>query len=211
MSLATPTRPVQPVDAPPDAPTPPPEPRIQPGDIILYPAQPSDWTDALIASATSNGNPDACYVHCGVVEQVEVSPGDGALQITTIEALTRGVSRVTFPLYADVTPERVPTFARIAGDMEPLRIAHGLAWLSRQVGARYGWADIAADALKALLPHTLGARTPFLIAPSAFDCSDLCTRYLLTAGYEWLPDEAIAAPERQSPNDLARLLNVLKG
>lgn len=203
MSIATPTRPV---DAPPAAPTPAPEPRIQPGDVILYPAQPGSWSDLLISEAT--GGP---FVHCGVVERVEVSPGDGALLITTIEALTRGVSRVTFPLYPDVTPARVPTFARIAGGMEPLRIAHGLGYLGRQVGrTRYNWAAIAADALKALLPRTLGSRTPFLIMPSALDCSQLCTEYLLTAGYEWLPDEAIASPERVSPNDVARLLGVIK-
>jgi hypothetical protein len=40
------------------------------------------------------------FAHCGVVERVEVSPGDGAIQLTTIEALSRsGVTRTGVPLY----------------------------------------------------------------------------------------------------------------
>jgi len=195
-----------PLTAPPADATDAPEPRVQPGDIILYPAQPGDFFDTLIVTVT-NGP----YSHCGVVERVEVSPGDGALQITTIEALSRGVQRVTFPFYPDTAASsRIPTYARIAQEMEPLRIAHGLAWLSRMVGDAYGWLDIAADVLAALLPRRLGSRTPFLVAPSAFDCSDLVTRFLLVAGYEWLPDETIAAPSRMSPNDIARIVGVLQ-
>ena len=190
------------------------EPRVQPGDIILYPAQPGSWIDRLIVDATAQGNPDAVYSHCGIVERVDVSPGDGAVQITTIEALSGGISRVTFPYLPDVPDtagvSRAHVYAHIAQDMEPLRIAHALTWLGRTVGAGYSWLDIAADAVQALLPPTLGSRTPFLIAPSRFDCSDLATRFLLIAGYEWLPDEAIAAPSRMSPNDVARMTGVLE-
>lgn len=192
--------------APPATPTAAPEPRIQPGDVILYPAQPGDAIDTLICEATHGP-----FSHTGVVERVEVSPGDGALRITTIEALSRGVTRVTFPLYpSDIGTARIPTYVRIAQHMEPLRIAHGLGWTGRQVGKRYGWLDIAADVVKAALPRRLGSRTPFLVSPSSFDCSALVAKYLLAAGYEWLPDEAIAAPERVSPNDIARMLGVIK-
>jgi hypothetical protein len=156
------------------------------------------------------------FAHCGVVERVEVSPGDGAIQLTTIEALSRsGVTRQTFPLLltalqAEGASPRALTFAHCAAQMEPHRVAYALAWAGRQVGAPYGWLDIAADVLKALLPHALGSRTPFLVSPSAFDCSALCVTYLLVAGYEWLPDAAVAAPEQQSPNDIGRLLGILK-
>lgn len=192
--------------------------RPQPGDIILYPAQPGAWADALISAATRGP-----YVHCGVVERVEVSAGDGAVQVTTIEALSGGITRVTFPFTftADLTAaagdavagdatRRHPVYAHIAAHMEPLRIAHGLAWLAQVVGSGYSWLDIIGDALAALLPPALGARTPFLVAPSRYDCSSLAARYLLVAGYEWLSDEMIEAPDRVSPNDIARALNVIK-
>ena len=176
----------------------------EPGDIILYPAQPGSWTDALIARGT--GGP---YVHCGVVETVE-TPSDlpGVVALTTIEALTRGVTRcqVSYTPGGSHRAYRIIPTA-MALDME--RAAWALGWLARQVGARYGWLDIAADGLRALLPRALGSRTPFLVAPSTMDCSELVTRWLLVAGYEWPSDAAIAAPERQSPNDLARMLNVL--
>lgn len=196
-----------------------PEPLPEPGDIILYRAQPgAPWPgnliDAAIVAGTSEGDPRACYVHCGVVERVERAADGGVAQITTIEALSqRGVTRVTFPLYpapdADTTPAPF-MFAHIACELEPLRIAHGLAWLGRMVGARYGWLDIAADVARALLPRRLGSRTPFLVAPSRFDCSDVTCRYLLLAGYEWLPDAAVSAPSWQSPNDIARMLGVIE-
>src|SRR5487761_2359369 len=177
----------------------------QSGDVVLYPAKPGDWTDALIARGT--GGP---YVHCGVVEQVEVSPGDGARQVTTIEALTHGVTRVTYPLYALAGQTRTPTFAPVASHLESARRAWALAWLGRRVGEHYGWSAIAADVLKALIPQRMGSRTPFLVSPSSLDCSQLVTEYLLTAGYQWLPDSAIASPPTVSPNDVARILGVLR-
>jgi hypothetical protein len=171
---------------------------------------PGDRIDALIVAATA-GTSGGDFAHCGVVERVEVSPGDGAIQLTTIEALSRsGVTRQTFPLPPQADAARALTFAHCAAQMEPHRVAYALAWAGRQVGAPYGWLDIAADVLKALLPHALGSRTPFLVSPSALDCSELCARYLLVAGYEWLPDAVVAAPEQVSPNDLGRLLGVLK-
>lgn len=161
---------------------------MQAGDIVFV--RGADWSARLIERAT-NGP----YSHV----QVAIS----AFEV--VEALPEGITRSFVHLPPD--PADV---AAVGGHLQVDRRAHALAWLIQQVGRSYGWADIAADALQALLPPALGSRTPFLIAPSSFDCSDLATRFLLLAGHKWLPDELVMDSSRVSPNSLARALGVLK-
>jgi hypothetical protein len=127
-------------------------------------------------------------------------------QYEVVEALTRhGVARDT--LESEPDPADV---AAVGGGLAVERVAHALTWLLAQVGQDYGWLDILGDAVGVLLPRRVGSRTPLLVAPSRYDCSDLAARFLLLAGYEWLPDEIAMDTSRVSPNALARALGVLK-
>jgi hypothetical protein len=160
------------------------------GDIVFVRPDPRDWAGAVVARLT--GGP---YAHVQIrLNHYEV-----------VEALSRGVVRDALAAEPDAAD-----VAAVGGGLESARLAHALTWLLAQVGAEYSGWDIAADALKALLPRTLGARTPFLVAPRTFDCSQLAAEFLMQAGYEWLPDAITLDPARVSPNDLARALGVLK-
>lgn len=122
-----------------------------------------------------------------------------------IEALPTGITRnrlTTLPDPADMAM----TGARLQVD----RAAHALTFLVAQVNDGYGFLDIAADVLKALLPRWLGSRSPFLVSPRQMDCSHLAAVYLLLAGYKWLPDDLVLDVARCSPNSLARALGVIK-
>lgn len=160
------------------------------GDLIFVRPAPDDWIGELVARAT-----DGPYCHVRIrISAYEV-----------VEALTSGIARTTLASASD--PADV---AASGAHLQVNRTAHALAWLLRCVGRQYGWYSIAADALGFLLPKTLGSRTPFLVAPHRFDCSELAVRYLTYAGYCWLPDEMTDTPETVSPNALARALGVLK-
>lgn len=109
-----------------------------------------------------------------------------------------------------MTPLAPADVAHIGRSLDGVRLAHARAWALDQVGDGYSWSDIAIDALGALLPHAWGSRTPFLVAPSRLDCSDLAVRFAVLAGYTWLPDEMAMYPATSSPNALARALSILK-
>lgn len=176
------------------APTTPPTPlrrETQSGDLIFVRPDASDRAGQLIARAT--GGP---FSHVRVrLNRDEV-----------VEALTpQGIVRTALgdePDPADV--------AHIGATLDRAWFQHARVWLLARVGERYSEWDIAADAVKALLPARLGSRTPFLVSPSRMDCSELGARWLIHAGFEWLPDALVDDPARCSPNDLARALGVLK-
>ncbi len=163
---------------------------MTPGDLIFV--RQNDWSGQLIAQETRGP-----YSHVQIVVSATA----------VIEALPRGITRTsltsdTLPAPADVAP----TGRRLAVD----RRAHALGWLASQVGQGYGWLDLLGDVVGILLPPQLGGRTPLLVAPSRYDCSDLATRFLVLAGHKWLPDALAMDPARVSPNDLARATGVLK-
>lgn len=154
---------------------------MQSGDLLFFSG--TDVASRLIQSAT--GGP---YSHVAVAVSAH----------EVVEALGRGgiVRDLARP------PARLASTGAL---LTPQGRADGLAWLTRQVGARYSWWDILADGLALLLP----APTPFLVAPSSFDCSDLAVRFLVHAGYAALPDALADCPQRVSPNALARALTAL--
>ncbi|MBF6588915.1 MAG: hypothetical protein IVW57_00105 [Ktedonobacterales bacterium] len=150
-----------------------------PGDILLFSG--SNWDDRIIQRVT-NGP----YTHSAIV----TGPQE------MVEAAGHGVRRV--PLRTDYA-----AILATGATLEPARLAYALGFLSRRVGSGYGFLDLAADAVKAILP---GTRTPFLVQPSRYDCSHLCTLALIVAGAQWLPDAFYTAPQLVSPNDLAHAL-----
>jgi hypothetical protein len=166
-------------------------PRVYTGDLIFIRPTPDDWAGQIIARETHG---PYCHVRVRITQD------------SVIEALgSRGVVRS----YLIGEPDAADT-ARCGGGLEVDRLAHALTWLEAQIGDGYDWLAIADDALGVILPRGLGARTPFLVAPSRLDCSSLAAKFLIRAGYEWLPDAVLDAPERCSPNDLARALGVLQ-
>lgn len=124
---------------------------------------------------------------------VEVDLGSGY----SIGALGRGV-------VMHRTPD-ADAVAHIGASCDPKRLSGAFAWLRAQVGDCYSIADIFADGMKILLP----ARTPFLVAPSAYDCSKLAACFCASAGYP-LPAWMYADMERVSPNDLGRAFGLIK-
>lgn len=163
----------------------------QAGDLIFVRPGADDWVGNLVAQAT--GGP---YAHV----RIRIAADE------VIEALPSGIARSFIhppePFASDC--------AAIGATLDADRLAHALAWLVQQVGEPYGFWDIAADAMKALLPKWLGSRTPFLVSPRQMDCSCLATQFCLLAGYRWLPDALALDATRVSPNDLARALSVIK-
>lgn len=161
------------------------------GDLIFVRPAPNDRVGQLVADAT-NGP----YCHC----RIRISH-DMVIEALAREGIVRRYLQIE-PAAADV--------ANIGPTLEPDRLAHMLAWLVQQEGGTYGWLACASDALRAWLPPSLGSRTPFLVSPSAYDCSGLGAQALVLAGYKWLPDALATDVAQVSPNDLARALGVLK-
>lgn len=160
----------------------------QAGDVLLFRTS-GRWYERLICRAT-----DGDVVHAELVVDPEHSVG----------ALITGVELHAIPQGRDVV--LVPTGARLRAANAP-RLLRALLWLEKRTGCRYGWLSIVADGFKAVLPRWLGSRTPFLVSPRAYDCSQLATDFLIHAGAE-LPDELMDCPSRVSPNDLARAFGV---
>lgn len=160
------------------------------GNIIFVRPGDQDWEGQLVARMTHG---PYCHVRIQIRdgEVIEAVAGYGVVE-----------SNLGNPDPADV--------ADIAITLEYARREHAFKWLQNQLGRGYSYLDIAADALKLILPKWLGSETPFLVRPSRYDCSSLATLFLLAAGYQWLPDELVSDPFRASPNDLARALGVLK-
>lgn len=155
---------------------------VVPGDILFYGG--SSVADRLIQWATRS-RVSHCAVALGRREQVE--------------AVRRGVVR------SPIRHAQVVAVARV-GHALPAR-GRGLAWLAAQLGRPYSEMDIASDLLGMLARN----RTPLLVRTSAYDCSELCTRCLLHAGYDGLPDALADYPSRVSPADLARALGLEVG
>lgn len=164
---------------------------ITAGDLIFVRPQPSDRAGQIIAEAT--GGP---YSHVQVATSCAF----------VVEAIERGVVRS----YIQIPPPPADV-ASIGRGLDGVRLAHARTWALAQVDkTRYSGWDIAADVLLTFLPKRLGSRTPFLVAPSTLDCSELACRFLMWAGYMWLPDALAMAPQTSSPNALARAVGVLK-
>lgn len=146
-----------------------------PGTLLFL--TPDRWYERLLAAGTQ-----------GPFCHVEVVADDR----TSYAALGHaGVVRHPIPRPAAV---RTPVFP---AELLP----RGFAWLERQCGLPYSYLAIATDALRMLLP----VRSPFLVAPSAYDCSKLAAMFLIQAGVT-LPDDLFAAPALASPNSLYRAL-----
>lgn len=152
------------------------------GDLLLYRSSGS-LSGRIIA--WRSGSPTA-YVHC------DIALGDG----TSIEALSTGVARV--PGHNLTLRDVYPTGAHCT------RLADGVDWLKSQVGRHYGWCDIVNAAISLVLPNG-----PFLMQPNTFDCSDLCVRFLIAAGYP-VAESLAAVPAAIKPNDLPAII-ALKG
>lgn len=163
----------------------------QAGDLIFVRPAPDDRIGQMIADAT-----DGLYCHVRVrLSKTEV-----------IEAVSwQGVQRN--PLAGE---PRASDVAHVGVAIDRARFLRARGWLVKRVGAKYSGWDILADIVKAVLPSWLGVKTPFLVMPSRYDCSELACRFLIHAGCERLPDDLIDDPQRCSPNDLARALGVLK-
>lgn len=158
----------------------------RPGDLLLFVGRPESRLDRIVCSATHG---PFCHAEVAVTET------------ESIGAIGQGVVRHPIPAFAHVA---APTSRRC----DPARLPEALAWLEARVGDGYSVLDLAADALKVYLPAWLGSRTPFLVAPSAFDCSHLAATFLAMAGYP-LPPALVADLARTSPNDLARAVGLL--
>lgn len=163
---------------------------VGPGDVIFVPPTTGDEAGQLVALKTHG---PFCHVQIAYTQNF------------VLEALTH--SGVTLNARVPLPSERV---AAVGATLDTARLTHALRWGYGLVGhTGYSWYDIAVDILNIALPRGVGSRTPFLIAPSQYDCSDFVTRMLALAGYMWLPDELFMNPSRVSPNDLARALGVL--
>jgi hypothetical protein len=148
------------------------------GDILLYYGL--SLSDYLIQSATHGP-----YSHVAIA----ISDTD------CIEAISHGVC-----LNSIRQPNKI---IRIGNMLEPSRRDYAVQWLMRQVEKECSYVAIVADFIKAVLPKQLSG-TPFLVAPSHFDCSQLATQFLIVAGYMPLPDEWYSETSRLSPNDIDR-------
>lgn len=83
-----------------------------------------------------------------------------------------------------------------------LRLSPALSWLRQQVGHGYGWEDIVGDALR-----IVGLPVLWLPTSSAYDCSDLATRFLTRLNPALIGSLA-RTPRLVSPNSLAKHLGV---
>lgn len=81
----------------------------------------------------------------------------------------------------------------------PLDIEKGMGFLHQQLGRPYGYCNVLNVVLRAFhLPYRI-------IRLGHYDCSALVAHYLLHIGMD-ISDE----PDSLSPNDLARLLGIIK-
>lgn len=159
----------------------------QPGDLLLYRGS-GRWYQTLITHYTHGP-----FVHV----ECCVSPTQ------SVGALTSGIALHDIPDGYTLIPAGA---ALRAGDA--YRVARALRWLARQQHDAYGWDAILAEVPEALLPRWLGSRTPFLVMPHTFDCSELALRFLMRAGFDAIPDDLYDCPERCSPNDIARMFGI---
>jgi hypothetical protein len=150
------------------------------GDIILYKASPDVWYEQLIAQVTHGP-----FVHTSIVCDEQYC----------LAATTAGINLAGLP-HEDAQ--------HVVIAIDPsLNIEAGLDWAKLQIGRKYGWTDIVYQGVKFLAPNN-----PFQFGHlNEWDCSDYVTRYLQHIGYA-IPDN-FADPYANTPNDLARIFNLL--
>lgn len=154
---------------------------MQAGDILFYRGG-SGLSDGLIR----------CWTR-GPFAHVEVAVDE----LQSIGALTNGVE-----LHVARPPDAV--YSPVGVTAENLLTA--LRWLYAQLGDPYSYADIVDDVY-----HVFWNRAPLLVQPRAYDCSDLASHFLLAAHTGvTVNKKQFLQPETISPNDLARLVGVLK-
>lgn len=152
------------------------------GDLLFYKSR-GVLHERMIAWATHGP-----YVHVAIVTDMN----------RVIAADARGIDYDRRPPLA-----QQHTILSLASYAAPAAIERAVQWAELQQGKRYGWLDIAYQAVKFLAPNN-----PFRFGEADhWDCSDFATRYLLHAGVQ-LPD-AYSDPYANTPNDLARLFGVL--
>lgn len=152
------------------------------GDILLYKGDGRSILHRLIQWRTHGP-----YVH------VEVDMGDGS----AIGAhLQDGVQR------RPINPDR--DIATVHLDVPDDRLEAGLAFLQKTVGDSYSLTDIINQALTYFLPKAI-----LVQQQTAYDCSDLVSRYLEITGGLSLPPSLLATPSLISPNDIARAAHLL--
>lgn len=154
---------------------------MQAGDILFYRGG-SGLSDGLIRLWT-NGP----YAHVEVAVNAYQSIG----------ALTGGVE-----LHTALTPQALYT----PKDVTPENLLVALQWLYKQIGDPYSYADIVDDVFQ-----RFWNRAPLLIQKNAYDCSDLASHFLIAAHTGvTVAKSQFLQPETISPNELARLLGVIK-
>jgi hypothetical protein len=152
---------------------------VKRGDLLLYAAT-ARWYEQLIARVTQGP-----FVHVSIIYDEQHCLAADANGISMDSLPAEDSQHVVIPID--------PT----------LQIDAGLEWASLQVGRRYGWTDIAYQAVKFLAPNN-----PWqLCYQGRWDCADYATRYLDRIGYK-LP-EMYSDPYTMTPNDIGRLFGLL--
>lgn len=126
---------------------------IQPGDILFYGSS-GNLTDMAIAFFTRSP-----FVHCSVA----ISP------FSQIEALGQGIIQSSIP-----TPRAIWHLQDNSTDYDTQDLAEAIDWLKSMVGKPYGYSDIAT-AMRVLTGF-------YAVQIGHFDCSALCTEFLVKAG-----------------------------
>ncbi len=148
------------------------------GDIVLY-KDPTKLSEKAITWTTH-----------GPFYHVEIVYDD----THTIGAHPEGIRYATYPNGKSFVVQSLPSNVSAAA---------GLRWAQQQIGKRYGWLDIAYQAVKFLAPNN-----PFqLTQKDHWDCSDFVTRYLQECGMQ-LSDE-FSDPYQNTPNDIARIFGLI--
>lgn len=147
--------------------------------MLLFYRSRGRWYERLISWATHGP-----FVH------VALQTPDGSL----ISAQPQGVVRET------LNPADEPFIARLSlTPASPASASLALAWATKKIGFRYGWADILSQGLR-----LLGSQF-YLGRLHSLDCSDLAGCYAaLYTNDPTLMSWVLDARQEISPNDLAR-------
>lgn len=152
------------------------------GSVLLFSSSGSLWDRAIVLST---GGP---YVHTEIVVDSEHMIG----------ARTDGIAIHPLPLDPD---------SYVAIDISPYTteatMLSGLLWAVQQKGRKYGWSDVAFQAVKFMFPNN-----PLRWGVEGrFDCADFVCRYLIHAGVQ-LPDSYLDT-YTVTPCDIARAFSLL--
>ena len=162
---------------------------VNPGDLLFYHSA-GVWQDRLVVAATSDGNPDADFVHVAIVDYAD----------SIIEAQWRGVVRNELP---NLTDNRIVVYHLTPAS--PIALQAALTGARGKIGWRYGLADILSQGLRLLrLPFTVGRL-------HSLDCSHLAAEYAAWATQDATLYGMVADSGSDiSPNDLARYYGLTK-